>query len=165
MPRRRARSSKRNSRRCSELVEVRFAEGVALVGITGLVADREPVLSLFRRAVRPRLGAGVAGRLSLNPVVAPRRRRRQRVLNVLVAQRFQIRHPGALLLDGRRVVRPHPGIAVGLQLGAHAVAARALRALLGTAEYPLQVLHVMAELVGNHILLRQWSTAGTELGP
>src|SRR5271168_2686209 len=133
MPPRRSESPRLSSRRCSELVEVRFAEGVALVGVTG-------------------------GGL-LNAVVSHRRRRGQRVGNVLVTQRFQVRNPGALLLDGRGVVRPHPGVAVGLQFGAHAVAAGALRALLGTAENPLQILHMVAELVSNHVLLRQWSTA------
>ena len=99
----------------------------------------------------------------LDPVVADGRCGRQRVGNVLVAQRLQERDVGALLLGDRRVVRPDTRVAVGLQFGAHAVTLRALGALLGAAERALQVLHVMAELVGDDVLLRQRATAGTEL--
>src|ERR1700744_4569379 len=110
----------------------------------------------------PRLGVNMPGGRSLDPVVAHRGRGREGVLNVFVAQRFQVWHAGALLFDGRGVMRPHPGVAVGLQLGAHAVAARALRALLGATKYPLEILNVVAELVSNDVLLRQWPTAGNE---
>ena len=60
-------------------------------------------------------------------------------------------------------MRPDPGVAVGLQFGAHTGALRALGVLLGAAEDALQVLHVVAVLVGHHVLLRQRATAGTEL--
>src|SRR5271163_1583175 len=88
------------------LAQVRGGEGVALVGFAGLVADGEPLLPLRGGTVRPRLGVDAPGRLLLNPVIAHRGRGRQRVLNILVAQRLQVRHTGALLLDRRRVVRP-----------------------------------------------------------
>lgn len=85
-------------------------------------------------------------------------------LDVLVAQRLQVRHTGALLLDGGRVVCPHPGVAVRLQLRAHATARSTLRTLLSAAEHPQQVLHVMAVFMGHHILFREWAATGTELG-
>jgi len=56
-------------------------------------------------------------------------------------------------------VGPHSGVTVGLQLRAHTVAVGALRALLRAAERTLQILHVVPELVGDHVFLRQWSTA------
>ena len=102
-------------------------EGVALVRVAGLVSDGEPLLPLRGGPVGPLLGVDPARRLLLDPVVADGRGGRQRIGNVLVAQRLQERHVGALLLGDRRVVRPDPRVAVGLQLGAHAVALRALR--------------------------------------
>src|SRR5689334_11486757 len=60
-------------------------------------------------------------------------------------------------------MRPHTGVAVGLQLGSHPVAGRALSPLLRAPERALQVLHVMSELVGDDVLLRERASAGTEL--
>src|SRR5690606_17673976 len=78
----------------------------------------------------------------------------------------QIVDVGAFLFGDRRVVCPHSGIAVGLKLGAHPGARCALRAgTVGPPEHTTDVLYVMPELVGHHVLLRQRPTAGTELVP
>src|SRR5262249_16446890 len=143
------------------VVEVGGGVGVAPLGITRLVADGEPVLALFGRAMREAIGSDPAGRLFLNPVIAYRICRRQRIVNVLVGQRLQVWHARALLLDRRCVVCPHTGVAVGLQLGANPVAQRALRALLGPADVAEQILHMVAEFVRDDVLLRQMPTAGT----
>jgi len=82
--------------------------------VTGLISDGEPLLALRGGSVRPRLGVDAAARLPLDAVVADRCRGRQRVGNVLVAQRLKIRHTRAFLLDRRRVVRPNAGVAVRL---------------------------------------------------
>lgn len=118
------------------LPQVRGGKGVADVGVASLVSDSEPLLPLRGRAMRPGLGVGASGRLLLDTVVAHRCRGREGVLDVLVAQRLQVRHTGALLLDGGRVVCPHPGVAVRLQLRAHATARSTLRTLLSAAEHP-----------------------------
>src|SRR5215510_13204520 len=102
----------------------------------------------------PLLGVDPARRLLLDAVVAHRRGSRQRIGDVLVAQRLEVRYTGALLLGDGRVVRPDAGVAIGLQLGADAAARSALRALLCAAEDALQVLHMVAVLVGHDILLR-----------
>ena len=60
-------------------------------------------------------------------------------------------------------MRPYACIAVGLQFGAHTAARCALRILLRATQHALQVLHMVAELVRNDVLLSQRSTAGTEL--
>src|SRR5690242_8806434 len=138
-------------------------EGVALVGVTGLIAGREPLLPLRRRAVSPLFRVDPAGGLLLDAVVAHRRRGRQRVSNVLVAQRFEERHAGALLFGDRGVVRPHSRVAVGLQFGADACAFRPRGILLRAPEDALQVLHMVAVFMSHHVLLSQRAAAGTEL--
>src|SRR5258705_10725668 len=136
------------------LPKVVGGEGVALVGVTGLVADREPLLPLRGRPVRPGFGVDPSGRRLLDAVVAHRRGGGQRVGNVLVAQRLKERHTGALLFGDGSVVRPDTRITVGLQLGADTAARRALRILLCPAKVALQALHVVAVLVCHHVLLR-----------
>src|SRR5258705_1439897 len=145
------------------LTKVVGGEGVALVGVAGLVADREPLLPLRGRPVRPGFGVDPSGRRLLDAVVAHRRGGGQRVGNVLVAQRLKERHTGALLFGDGSVVRPDTRITVGLQLGADTAARRALRILLCPAEVALQVLHVVAVLVCHDVLLRQRAAAGAEL--
>ena len=87
-------------------------------GLAALVADREPVLALGRRAVRPRVAVDPALRRLLDPVVADRRGRVQPVGDVGLGQVGQIAGLGG-------VVRPDAGEAVGLELGAHGAAGRA----------------------------------------
>ncbi len=63
-----------------------------------------------------------------------------------------------------RVVRPHPGVAVGLQLGAHRRRGGPVRVPLRASEGALQVLHVVAHLVRHHVLLGEGVGARPEVG-
>ena len=61
-------------------------------------------------------------------------------------------------------MRPHPGVAVGLQLEPHPVGLRTgLRAVRGL-HHPGQVLDVVAVLVGDHVHLRELPAVGPVLG-
>src|SRR5207249_2577631 len=130
--------------------ELGRAERVALPQLAGLEAPAEPVHALPGRAVREGLRRHAALGLTLQPVVPDRRGGVERLLQI------------ALLEDVARllgVVRPDAGQAVGLQLDADgrrvALRAAALprgRDLLGDAE---QRLHVMADLVGDDVGLRE----------
>src|SRR5262245_15032950 len=88
----------------------RPSERVALAQRAGLDAAREPAHPLLRRAVCERFGRHASAGLPLQPVVADRGGRAQRLLDV------------SGLEDVTRalgVVRPHAGQAVGLQLQPH----------------------------------------------
>src|SRR3954467_9893420 len=84
-------------------------ERVAGVQVALLEARGEPLVSLLRRAVRPALGVDLTLDLRLDPVVADRRRRVERLGDV------GLRHVGDDLRR-RGMVGPHPGEAIGLQL-------------------------------------------------
>src|SRR5215468_131628 len=120
---------------------------VARVEPAGLEPGAEPAHPLRRGAMREGLGVDLASRLLLQPVVADRGRRGERLLDIAGLQ--QVLAPG--------VVAPHAGEAVGLQLGAHRdvvalpAAAELLRPLLDAQ----QLLEVVADLVGEHIGLRE----------
>ena len=124
-----------------------LAARVAGGRLAALVADREPVLALGRRAVRPRLRVDLALRLLLDPVVADRRGGIEPVRDVGLGQSIDV-------AGLRGVVRPDAGEAVGLQLGAHRAAGRA-RSARAAAESAEQVLDVVAVLVGEHVRLRE----------
>ena len=80
--------------------------------LAALVAAREPLLTLGRRSVRPRLRVHLPLRLLLDPVVADGGRGVEAVVHVLLREVDDV--------AGRdRVARPHTGVAVRLQLGAH----------------------------------------------
>ncbi len=89
---------------------------------------------------------------------------RQGVGDVLVGERLQERDAGVGVLDGGGVVGPHPRQAVGHQLDADGAGLLAARVLLGGTEHAEQVLHVVAELVRDDVLLREracrWSRTG-----
>ena len=110
---------------------------------------RNQLVRCSRRAVRPRLRVHAAARLALDPVVADRRRRGQALLEVAALEQ-------PLLL---RRVPPDAGEAVGLQLEPHRELVRALRVLLllpvHVVHHAEQVLDVVAELVRDHVGLRE----------
>jgi hypothetical protein len=110
---------------------------------------------LLRGAVRPALGRDLALRLALDRVVADRRGGAQPFFDVTRIEP----HLAGLGL-ARDVVAPDAREAVGLQLHAHRqlVGLGLARALLRGAHLLVdaeQVLHVMADLVRDHVGLRE----------
>src|SRR3954451_9186228 len=93
----------------------RGREGVA-AGRAVLVAADEPLLPLLARAVGPGLGVRLG---ALDAVVADRGRGAQGVLDLRVGDRLEQRGAGRVVGAGGGG-RPGPGVAVRLQLGAHA---------------------------------------------
>ena len=90
----------------------RAAESVAAARLAALVAAREPLLALGRRAVRPRLRVDPPLRLLLDAVVADGGRSIEAVVDVLLREVDDVAGR-----DG--VARPDTRVAVRLQLGAH----------------------------------------------
>src|SRR5215831_4163520 len=127
--------------------EVRCREGVALAGVAGIDPALEPAHAMRGAAVGERLRHDTAHGLPLEAVVADRGGGVQAFLDVAGFEDLA----RALGIGG-----PDARQAVGLQLHAHlervalGLAATALRLLdaLGDAE---QVLHVMADLVGDDV--------------
>src|SRR5215208_1049489 len=154
--RRRARSSpfaSRTSWRRRYRLE-RRAERVARGRLAALVADGEPVLALARRSVRPRFGIDPALCPGLDPVVADRGGGVQAVGDVVLGQ---VGQEAGL----RRVIRPDPREAVGLELRAHraSLCAGAAGAALQATE---QVLNVVTVLVGEHVSLSEGAAGRAE---
>ena len=99
------------------------------------------------------IGDDAALGLALQLVVADRRRRGHRLIDVAIVD-----HPAAALPVG--AVGPDAGETIGLQLGPHrkcvAIAlAHALAHLLHLARDAEQVLHMMSDLVGDDVSLRE----------
>ena len=124
--------------------------GECVAGLDGafLEAGREPALALLGAAVGEAVRHHGALRFPLQRVVADRGRRLQRRVDVARIEELVLR---------LGVVRPDAGEAVGLQLDLHlhaiglrAVAGGALR-LLHLGQDAEQVLHVVADLVRDHI--------------
>src|SRR6478735_5805400 len=138
-------------------------EGVALVEVAGLEALEEPALTGLGGAVRPALGVDPALGGLLDAVVAHCGGRGEGVLDVLGRQRLEEGRAGVLVLRGRGVLGPHTAEAVGHQLGAHGAGVGPLRVLLGAIEQAELVLERVPVLVGDHVLLRERPTAGTDL--
>src|SRR5215218_6045765 len=134
----------------------RAAEGVAGRGLSLLVAAREPAAPLLARPVGPRLGVHLPLRLLLDPVVADRRRGVEALVDVLLRQ---IDDQPRLLC----VVRPHAGIAVGLQLRPDRAALGPLRVVADPTQNALLVLDVVAVFVRDHVRLRERAVRGAEL--
>src|SRR5664279_5108312 len=117
-------------------------------------ADGEPAFALFRRAVGKRVRYDASLRALLQRVVADRAGGLQRRIDVAGIEELF-----ALL----GMVGPYAGVAIGLQFDAHLdavggglVAGGALRGLrLG--QRAQQVLHVVADLVRDHIGLREFA--------
>jgi DNA-binding transcriptional regulator YbjK len=134
----------------------RPAEGVAGRGIAALVSGEEPVLALLRGAVRPRLTVDLALELLLDAVVADRRGGVQSLGDVPLGEVGE--QPG---LGGVR--GPHSGVAVRLQLASHGRALRPLPVVADLGKRALDVLHVMAVLVGDDVGLGERAALGAEL--
>ena len=130
-------------------------EGVALRRVGAVEAPVEPLLALLGGAVGPGLGVDLHAGLLLDAVVADGGRRGQALLDVAPLE-ADVAALAAPLVDR---LRPDPGVAVGLQLEPH-------RPLVGLLLRPggllagvdrvagaLEVLHVVAELVGDHVRL------------
>src|SRR6266581_1502133 len=131
--------------------ELRGPEGVAALDRAALEPGVEPAHALLRGAVGERVGHDVAASLLLQPVVADCRRGFQRLVDVARLDQLP-----ALL----RAIGPNAGEAIGLQLDAHLQLigldlAERMLALLRLRQDAEQVLHVMPDLVGNHVGLRE----------
>src|SRR5829696_2574973 len=129
------------------------AERVALPGIAALQPDPEPAHALGTRAMGEAVRHDPALRLALQAVVADRRGGGQRLLDVAVVD-----HLAAT--GGVGAVGPDAGKAVGLQLDPHrqgigVALAHALLHLLGLGADAQKVLDVMADLMGDHVGLRE----------
>src|SRR5690348_7773944 len=119
--------------------EVRRVEGVAGPRVAAVVAGREPAHPLLGRAVGEAVGIDPALGLLLDVVVADRLRGIVRRLDVARGERLQEAGRG-------RVVRPDPGVAIGLELGPNR-AAFGPRVVASGLEVAEQVLDVVAVLV------------------
>src|SRR5262249_30420780 len=134
--------------------QLRRRKGVAARNRAGLEAGVEPALALLGAAVGEAVGYDVALRSPLQRVVADRGGRAQGRLDVSGLDERRL----AFVPEHRVLaVRPHPGEAVGLQLDLHLdvigrslAAGRALR-LLRLRQDAEQVLHVVADLVRDHV--------------
>src|ERR1043165_1809175 len=134
-------------------------KGVAGLHGAGLQAGLEPALALLRGAVGEGVRDGVALRLLLQPIVADRRRGLHRRLDV--ARLDQV--PLLVGFGG-----PDAGEAVGLQLDAHLQAvrfglARGSLLLLHLRQDAELVLHVMPDLVRDHVSLRELARARADI--
>src|SRR5262249_19653231 len=143
-------------------LQLRRGERIARADRAGLEAGHEPALALRRAAVGEAVRHHVALRSSLQGVVADRRRSLHGSLDV--ARLYERR----LALTLQIVVlelRPHAGETVGLQLDPHldrvrfGLATRRLLQLLRLRQDAEQVLHVVADLVRDHVGLRELAGA------
>src|SRR4029450_3049156 len=137
----------------------RGPEGVALSYLARVQSRAEPAHALLRGAVGEGFGRHVAARLLLEAVVADGGGSLEPGLDI--ARIEEVPPLG--------VEAPHAGEAVGLELHRHRervaaapARARALRRdLLGDAD---EVLHVMADLVGDHVGARELTRRPEALG-
>ena len=112
--------------------------------------------------MRPGLGVHGAAGLPLDVVVADGCRGVERIGDLLLGRRLQERHAVLVDLLGH-VADPRAGEAVGLQLGAHAVAVGA-GAVVGMLLHDAgDVLHVVAVLVREHVELGERARRRVEL--
>ena len=111
----------------------------------------------------PGLRADLAtGDVTLDVVIAHRARRGQRGVDVVLGERGQ--HRLAVVVGGGRgVIRPDPGVAVGLEFEPHAVGLRPRALTIQPIHRAGQVLDVMAVLVGHDVHLRQLAAVGPVL--
>src|SRR5580692_8385881 len=121
---------------------------VAAIDLAAIEAGLEPALALLGGAVGEGVGHDIALHLLLQPVVADRGRGLQGLIDVAGVEEM-------VLLLG--TVRPYAGETIGLQLDAHLELVRLDLAGGGLLRLPdlrqdaELVLHVMADLVGDHI--------------
>src|SRR6476620_5960854 len=117
-------------------------EGVAPRGVAALIAGREPLLALLRRAVRPRVGVHLALRRLLDAVVTDRSGCVERVRDLGVGDLLEI-------TGGCCVVGPDAGEAVGLELGADGAALGAGLVAPARLQEAKEVLDVVPVFMGD----------------
>src|SRR4051812_39150397 len=131
-------------------------EGVTRLRVARIEAALEPRDALLRRSVRELLRHHATRAELLQAIVADRGSGAQRFFHVA---RIEFDPAGRGSSRLRRLVAPHAGIAVGLQLEAHRHRVRAARIrTLRLAHLPFrahQRLHVVADLVREHVGLRE----------
>ena len=100
------------------------------------------------------VGDDGAARLPLQPIIANGGRGRHRLLQVILVQ---------IVVPRLHLVRPHAGQAIGHQLGLDRYRIALIRVLLfrrlNFRQQPHQVLHVMADLVRDHVGIGKVTTA------
>src|SRR5262252_148236 len=137
--------------------KVRRPERVASRDAAFPIAGVEPALALLRAAVSKAVRHHASGCLALQGVVADRGGRLQRRFDIACFDERRLTlSPEAVVL----VFRPYPREAIGLQFDLHlkVIRLRAAHALLPPLHLrkdPQKVLHVMTDLVGDHIGLRK----------
>src|SRR6478752_9761095 len=92
------------------------AERIALFDVAGLVAAGEPALALLAGTVRPAFGGNPSRGGLLDPVVTHGRSSRERIVDILLGERFQVGLAGGRVRSAGRVLGPQPCVAVSLQL-------------------------------------------------
>src|SRR5947199_1553696 len=130
-------------------LELRPPEGVAARHGTALESGVEPAHALLGRAVGECVGDDVALPLPLQAIVADRGRGLERSFDVALLDEFP-----ALL----RTIGPEPGETIGLQLDLNLQVIRldladGVLALLHLRQNAEQILHVVTDLVGDHVSL------------
>src|SRR5213075_3424324 len=110
---------------------------VAVLGASGVESALEPVGPLLRRTVRERLGIDRAAGHPLNAIVANRCGSVETFIDIAALEDVALRGG----------VAPDAGVTVSLQLERHALAHVRSR----------QLLHVMSELVRDHVRLGEIS--------
>src|SRR3954465_15933041 len=128
-----------------------FRESIALVRRAAIESAPEPARAIRRGTVRERLRRYPTARHLLELVVADGGSRAKALLRIAGLQHLPL----------RRGMAPHARIAVGLQLepDRERVTLRrvALHQALHTLALPEHVLHVVSDLVGDHVRLREVS--------
>src|SRR5262249_2175018 len=143
-------------------LQLRRGERVAGADRARLEAGHEPALALRRAAVGEAVRHHVALRPSLQGIVADRRRGLHGGLDVA---RLDERRLALALQVVVLELRPHAGETIGLHLDPHldgvrlGLAAGRLLQLLCLRQDAEQVLHVMADLVRDHVSLRELAGA------
>lgn len=115
---------------------------------TALVAAHEPVDALLGGTVRPVIGVHLLARRLLDRVITDGLRCLDGLLNLLLGQGFEYR-----VLSLVCVCCPQARVAVRLQLELDGVGVSTGVVVIGKPQRSLQVLDVVAELVGGHIHL------------
>src|SRR3954467_10432189 len=131
-------------------------ERITRLRVARIEAALEPRDALLRGSMRELLRHDAAGAELLQAIVADRGGGAQRFLHVA---RIEFNPAGRGSSRLRRLVAPHAGIAVGLQLEAHRHRVRAARIrtlrLAHLSFRAHQRLHVVADLVREHVGLRE----------
>src|SRR3954452_22671654 len=127
---------------------------VAAGRISPVVPDREPVLPLLGRAVRPRIRVDLALRCLLDPIVTDGGSRIEGVGDIGLGDLLEV-------AGARRMVRPDACVAIGLEFRAHRSTCRASTAT-AARQRTEQILDVVAVLVREDVSLRERATLRPE---